>query len=171
VFTGFEAGACAVMGGCLLLVAWRDVVTRTIPDALSIVIAGLGVTLRATAGGGPLLTSTATGVAVFLLLLPLAARGLLGGGDVKLAAAVALGLPPTAVWDFIFATVLAGGVLGLAYLAGPALAPRMRPAAGAGPLARILAVEAWRMRRRGPLPYGVAIAMGAILVLLRTPGS
>jgi len=108
---------------------------------------------------------------VFGLLLCLATCGLLGGGDVKLAAAVAVGLSPANTWDFLFITVLAGGALGVAYLSGPKLVPRLRPAVGAGSFGRILAVEAWRMRRRGPLPYGVAIAMGAILVLLRTPGS
>ena len=32
--------------------------------------------------------------------------GLLGGGDVKLAAAIAIGLPPAATWEFIFATTM-----------------------------------------------------------------
>jgi prepilin peptidase CpaA len=107
---------------------------------------------------------------LFVVLLVLAMRGWLGGGDVKLAAALALGLPPTATWDFIMATVLAGGLLGLGYLTGSRFMPRFRPATTAHLVPRILVVEAWRLRRGGPLPYGVAIAAGGIFVLLTTPG-
>ena len=32
---------------------------------------------------------------------------------------------------------------------------------------RVLAIEAWRLKRGGPVPYAAAIAAGAILVLLR----
>lgn len=72
--------------------------------------------------------------------------------------------------------MLAGGVIGLGYLAAPRFAPRLQPAAARPPLrtppprrlsARFLAVEARRLRRGGPLPYGVAIAFGGILVLLK----
>ena len=63
--------------------------------------------------------------------------------------------------DFIFFTVIVGGVLGLAYLAGPAMVGPVRAShAGAPLLQRILQVEYWRLRRRGPLPYAVAIAAG-----------
>jgi prepilin peptidase CpaA len=44
--------------------------------------------------------------------------------------------------------------------------PQTRVAGGATLLRRVLVVEAWRMRRRGPLPYAVAIAGGAILLLI-----
>jgi prepilin peptidase CpaA len=114
--------------------------------------------------------SLAAALALFLLLLLAAMRGALGGGDVKLAAAMATGLSPAATWDFVFATVMIGGLLGLIYLAGPHIAPRLRPIAGAPLLRRILTVEAWRLRRRGPVPYGVAIAGGGIFVLLGLPG-
>lgn len=104
------------------------------------------------------------------MLLLLAVRGALGGGDVKLSAATAVGLSPAATWDFLFATVMIGGALGLAYLAGPHITPQPQSISGASLLRRILAVEAWRLRRRGPVPYGVAIAGGGILVLLGSPG-
>jgi prepilin peptidase CpaA len=88
--------------------------------------------------------------------------GWLGGGDVKLAAALALGLPPLATLDFLNNTVLAGGVLGLCYLVGPRL---LRPHAPRH-VGRILRIEARRLRRGGPVPYGVAIACGGILTLI-----
>jgi hypothetical protein len=35
-------------------------------------------------------------------------------------------------------------------------------------LRRILRCEAWRIRRGAPLPYGVAIAVGAAFAMTRT---
>ena len=38
-------------------------------------------------------------------------------------------------------------------------------------LPRVAAIELWRIRRRFPLPYGVAIAVGGMLVVLSLKGS
>lgn len=162
--------ANAALATLLALTAWRDVITRTIPDRIIILVAVIGIAARSTAGWTPLLLSAATAALVFVTLLVLAIRGWLGGGDVKLAAALAIGLSPAATWDFITATVFAGGILGLGYLVGPRFAPRLQPADADCPIARILVIEAWRLRRGGPLPYGVAIAAGGIFVLLTTSG-
>jgi prepilin peptidase CpaA len=159
----------AAIGALLLLAAWRDVLTRTIPNRIALLVAALGIALRSNAGWNPLLLSTATAVLLFAALLLLVMRGWLGGGDAKLAAAVAIGLSPSVTWDFLNATILAGGILGLSYLAGPRIVPRLRPAGADRPAARILAIEARRLRRGGPLPYGVAIAAGGILMLLAGP--
>jgi len=160
--------------GLLALAAWRDLATRLIPDEISIALAAVGLAARAAEGLGALAGSLAAAALLFLALLPLAMRGALGGGDVKLAAATAIGLPPLGSWDFVVATALVGGLLGIAYLAAgrmlPARAPA-RPARRGMPLPRrVLAAEIWRLRRRGPLPYGVAIALGGALVLFRSPG-
>jgi len=88
-------------------------------------------------------------------------------GDVKLATAVALGLPPEAVWPFIVLTALAGGVLSAVYL----LAIRARPrqpspqCRGRSVLRRVLAAECWRVRHRGPLPYGIALCASGVLLI------
>jgi prepilin peptidase CpaA len=154
----------------LCVAAWRDLTTRTIPDTVGVLLAGLGLLLRAGEGWQAVSLSVAGALVLFVLLLLAAMRGALGGGDVKLATAVAVGLAPAEAWYFTYATAVLGGVLGLIYLAGPHLAPRIAPAAGAGFPRRLAAVEAWRLRRRGPLPYGIAIAGGGILVLLGLPG-
>lgn len=155
----------------LVVAAWRDVATRLIPDGATLGIAIAGLALRATEGLVPLLASAGVAAALFLVLALLSARGLLGGGDVKLAAAVALGLSPIAVPGFIVATAMAGGILGGGYLlAARLVGPPRRLAPDAPLLRRILAAEHRRIHRRGPLPYGVAIAVGAALVLLQTPG-
>jgi prepilin peptidase CpaA len=155
--------------------AWRDFATRTIPDGVSIALAAIGIGTQALAGLWPLVTAIATAAALGGLLVFLHARDMLGGGDVKLATALALCLSPGDTLNMVFATALAGGVLGVFYLALQRLLPvptssrpETRPQ---GAPWRLLAVEAWRIRRRGPLPYGVAIAAGGTLVLLQTTAS
>lgn len=155
----------------LCFAAARDIATRLIPDGVSIGILAAGVVSRATFGWAEAGMSLLVAAGVFALLLPLAMRGLLGGGDVKLMAALAAGLPPIETWTFVVATVLAGGILGLAYIAGRHLVPEPRLVPGGPLVRRVLAVEARRVRRRGPLPYAVAIAVGGILVLLNLPGA
>lgn len=150
------------------LAAWRDVAVRTIPDRISLALLLIGVAKRVALGPGPLLWSLGAALVLFLLLVPLHARGLLGGGDVKLAAALAVGLAPADSYDFIVATVLAGGLLGLAYLAMARLLPVPAPLPRGSLMARVRTVEAWRIARRKSLPYGVAIAMGGAFVLLRS---
>ena len=154
--------------------AWRDVATRTIPDGISLALAALGLTLRIAEGWHSLAVSLAVAAALFPPLLLCHARGLIGGGDVKLLTALAIGLTPLASYQLIAATALAGGLLGLLYLILQRLLPRaLTPAAprpGAHALRRVAAVEAWRIRRSGPMPYGVAIAIGAACVLLQSPG-
>jgi prepilin peptidase CpaA len=150
----------------LAYACWRDLSARMIPDAVSLVLAGIGLAARLQSGGEAALLSLAAASLLFAVLLFCAVRGWLGGGDVKLAGAVALGLSPAAAWDFTLLTVLAGGLLGTIYLAGPYFAPRLAVAPGAGLLLRLAAVEARRLRRRGPLPYGFAIAAGAMAVLV-----
>ncbi|MBL6457168.1 prepilin peptidase [Belnapia sp. T6] len=162
------------IGLLLILAAGRDVATRTIPDGIVLLIALLGLVGRLAIGPAAMFQALPAALLLFLVLLGLAMRGWLGGGDAKLAGALALGLPPATTWNFVLFTSLAGGVLGLGYIAGRVLlagrAPRQPLAAPlaspAAPLARVLAVEAWRLRRGGPLPYGVAIAAGGLLALL-----
>jgi prepilin peptidase CpaA len=174
---GAQGTMANLIAGCTLLLvvllvaaAWRDVATRTIPDGISIALAFFGLGLRATEGSLALASSAATAALLFLGLVLLHARGALGGGDVKLASAIALGLPPLATFDFLLATALSGGVLGLLYLA-----LRHLPAPVPAPFAtflprRVLAAEHWRIHRRGPLPYAIAIAAGGILTLLAPLG-
>jgi len=159
----------------LLYAAWRDIATRLIPDEISIAIAAIGLAVRLSEGILPALISLGVAALIFVFLLLLAMRGALGGGDVKLAAALAIGLPPIAAWDFIFISVLVGGLLGVVYLLARRKQPaeRLRPPAGPRhPLLRRVAVaEAWRLRRGGPLPYAVAIAVGGCAILLTNAGA
>jgi prepilin peptidase CpaA len=99
---------------------------------------------------------------LLLLLIVIYQRGWIGGGDVKLLVALALGLPLMGLIQLLTITALAGGVLALVHLMMRLLPyPKLAPA-GSSLVRRVYAVERWRNLRRAPLPYGVAIACGGI---------
>lgn len=83
-------------------------------------------------------------VIVFLLLAAAFYAGMMGGGDVKLAAALALWFPPGLTIKFLVLMSIAGGVLTLA----------------------LLAWHRAKHREGHPeIPYGVAIAFGGLAIL------
>ncbi len=150
--------------------AWRDIATRTIPDEVSLMLLAVGSIARLLQGPSVLIYSIPIGLLLFLLLIVCYSRGLIGGGDVKLMTALAIGLPPSDCYRFVVATALAGGILGVAYLLLSRSLWARRKLRAKSLLGRVMAVESWRIRRRGPLPYGVAIAVAGGFVLLH-PGS
>lgn len=158
--------------GALALAAWRDVATRLIPNPLPVVVlvAGLGLRLFA----GDVLAGMAVGVGVFAVLMAIWWHGWLGGGDVKLLAAAAVLVPPDLVFDLVLLTALFGGVLAGVHLLlrarvrrrpGPADLAARTAIAGLVTINRVISVEAWRIRRGGPLPYGVAISAAAMCLV------
>ena len=86
----------------------------------------------------------ALGLGVFLLLAAAFYAGMMGGGDVKLAAALALWFSPASTVKFLVVMSLAGGVLTLVV----AVLHRVRKKEG-----------------RPEIPYGVAIAFGGLAIL------
>jgi prepilin peptidase CpaA len=119
-------------------------------------------------------------VLVFLLGLGLFAREIMGGGDVKLIAAISLWAGLDQFVLFALVTALAGGALGMiclgcrqwggliqAHLAGLGLAA---PAGRPGPEAAASGSEAPAADDgSGPttLPYGIAIAAGGVAVVVQ----
>jgi prepilin peptidase CpaA len=84
------------------------------------------------------------GAGVFALFAGAFYAGMMGGGDVKLAAALALWFSPASTLKFLVLMSLAGGVLTLLVVA----LHRMRGKSG-----------------RPEIPYGVAIAFGGLAIL------
>jgi prepilin peptidase CpaA len=161
--------------GLLAVAAMSDLATRTIPDQACIALAMLGLGGRLLAGTAALAISAGVAIGLFVVLVLAHARGILGGGDVKLAAATALGLAPVQTYRFLVATVLAGGVLSALHLAlrhlpPPTRLPGGRPLRQSSVVRRVLTAERWRIRRKGSLPYGVAIACGGAWVTLTGVG-
>jgi prepilin peptidase CpaA len=145
----------------LLYVAVIDIATRLIHNEICLILALLGIAGQF-AGPTHVIESLVVATILFLLLIVVYQRGWMGGGDVKLLAALAVGLPLTGVVQLLTVTALAGAVLALAHLM-MRLLPHPRPApAGSSLLLRVYAVERWRNLRHAPLPYGAAIACGGI---------
>ncbi|MDO9461468.1 MAG: prepilin peptidase [Alphaproteobacteria bacterium] len=145
----------------LLYVATIDIATRLIRNEICLALALLGIAGQL---ASPMQVAESLIAATILLLLLLAAyrRGMIGGGDVKLLVALAIGLPLMGVVQLLTVTALAGGVLALVHLMLRSLPhPRLAPA-GSSFVRRVYAIERWRHLRHAPLPYGVAIACGGI---------
>lgn len=135
--------------GLLLLAAGHDVWARRIPNWT--VVGLLGVFLVGLTQGW-LTPGALSCLAAFALALlvgfPMFVGRVMGAGDVKLLAAVALFAGLDHLPLLLMATVLAGGVLAVM-----ALVVR--------PYEEVLVASGWPRLRAG-LPYGVAIAVGAL---------
>ena len=138
---------CAILAAMLLWAAVVDIRTRTIANRLNLAIA-LMAPLFWWATGTELWPDAATrvgvAVAVFLLFAVAFQLGAMGGGDVKLAAALALWFAPRDTLLLIVIMSLAGGVLTAIVMIEH----------------RIKKIEG-----RPEVPYGVAIAFGALWLL------
>jgi prepilin peptidase CpaA len=158
--------SCAV----LVLAAGHDVVSRTVPNWMSMAIACFGFV--ASAAAGRLLVSTGLGLAIFIAAAICWRRGWMGGADVKLLGAIAIVLPPGMVATFAIAMSLAGAAHAIAYMLArrvvtpplPLPATSLRPRARSL-FSRALRAEQWRISRGGPLPYACAIAFGFLFVI------
>ena len=149
----------------LIYVAIIDIATRLIRNEICLALAVLGI-VGQFASPTRLSGSLAAATILLLLLLIIYQRGWMGGGDVKLLMALAIGLPLMGQIEMLTITTLAGGVLALAHLTMRLLPdPKLAPT-GSSLVRRVYAVERWRNLRRAPLPYGVAIACGGISAVL-----
>ncbi len=155
----------------LCYAALHDLAARTVPNWLPLCIAAIGCLARL--ADHSLLAALCIAGGAFLILFGVWTAGAVGGGDVKLWAATALLIPPH--WqpelNFFLRVVVFGGGLGIAYLVLWLCLPKRAPRAPLPPrdgrlLRRVLRAEAWRIGRRGPLPYAFAIAGAAIVALL-----
>ncbi len=136
-----------VLATLLVVAAVVDVRTFTISNKLTLAVALLAPVywLAVPVTLWPEVPIQIAGaVIVFLLLAAAVYAGMRGGGDVKLAAALALWFPPGLTIKFLVLMSIAGGVLTLALLAWH---------------------RAKRREGRPEIPYGVAIAFGGLAIL------
>jgi prepilin peptidase CpaA len=144
---GFTEILLAALAILLVVAAVIDVRTLTISNRLNIAVALLALPFWWSVGL-PLWPDAAVQIAVaggvFVLFALAFYAGMMGGGDVKLAAALALWFSPVSTVRFLVITSIAGGVLTLL----------------------VLAIHRLRSREGRPeIPYGVAIAIGALAIL------
>lgn len=144
---GFTLGLLALLAAMLAWIAVVDVRTYTISDRINAAIALLAPVYWLSAGV-PLWPDAAirVGVAVLVFMLFAGAfyMNVMGGGDVKLAGALALWFTPYETLTLIVVMSIAGGLLTLVVL----VAHRLR-----------------RKEGRPEVPYGVAIAVGGMWLL------
>ncbi|WP_166645246.1 A24 family peptidase [Dongia mobilis] len=135
----------------LLLGAAKDVFSFRLPNWLTLTTAAVALVLVALSAPSHLLPHAGFGLAVFLAGLAAFHFNLLGGGDIKWIAALALWIGPHLDFvRFLLIMGLAGGVLaGIIFVIG-----RLRPDYG-------------RAEGRMHLPYGVAIAAAGLDFLSR----
>jgi len=157
--------APALQAALLSVAGWNDLLSRRIPDPVCIALAAVGVAARGAAGIEALAWSGALAALVFTVMVPTHAMGALGGGDIKLSAAFALGLSPAGLYGFLVMTALAGGILAMLHLALRRLPRPPHCPAGAWLPRRVWTAERWRARQPASLPYGIAIAAGGIAAL------
>jgi prepilin peptidase CpaA len=148
----------------LVIAAVSDLTSFTIPNAVPASIIGLFVVLLlelALAGHAMSFTTAGlhllAGVAGLVIGMAFFAAGWIGGGDAKLFAAVALWLGWGVLFEYAIVLSLLGGVLTFGLIA-------LRRY----PLPARLAAWPWVLRLADPkagIPYGVALAAAALIVL------
>ncbi len=156
------AAGLALGALCLALAAASDAARYRIPNTLCLGVAA-AFFIHAVGAAMPfavLGAHVAAGLAVLVVAVVGFAFRVMGGGDAKLLAAVALwlgwrGLPP-----FLLLMAVIGGALALALLAARRLAPKPIP------------TDRWwsaLLLRRGDVPYGIAISAAALVFIARFP--
>jgi prepilin peptidase CpaA len=148
--------------------ASSDLFTMTISNRVSLLLVGgffalalySGMDLRA------VMSHSGAALAVLAVAFVFFARGWIGGGDAKLAAATALWLGFDHLLAYLLYASIFGGILTLALM-------RFRLM----PLPATLAKQAWIQRLHqlnGGVPYGIALAAAALLIypdtVLMQPG-
>ena len=153
----FQFALLLVFPALVVVAALKDVTSYTIPNwiSLALIVAFIPAALFSGASLAAIGLCLAVGVGALLAGMGMFAAGWIGGGDAKLFAATALWLGWPGALTFMLATGLAGGVLTLAILG--LRSGWCAPIVAGGP--------AW-MRKLGAgggdIPYGVAIAAGAL---------
>ncbi len=136
----------AVLAILLFAAASWDLRCRQIPNLLNAGIALLAIIFWLSLGLSvwpDMLVRLAVGVGLFAVFAALFYLGMMGGGDVKLIAALSLWLPPLAVIPLLTIMAIVGGILTLIMLVRARLANAGTP----------------------EIPYGVAIAFAGLWMI------
>jgi prepilin peptidase CpaA len=144
---GFATILVVLLACGLAVGAGFDWKSRTIPNWLNAAIALGAVPFWWATGLHPwpdVALHVGVAVAVLAIFALAFQLGMMGGGDVKMVAAVALWLPPLAVLQLLVIMSLAGGALTLAML----VPHRLRKTAG-----------------QPEIPYGIAIAFAGMWLI------
>jgi len=142
--------------------AASDLLTMTISNKLSLALLAGFLVLAPAVGLGWSTIGVHVGLAVLTLFVTFAlfAFNLIGGGDAKLTAAIVLWMGPQDALAFALAASIFGGVLTMLFL-GFRRVPLPAAAAGTPWIARLHSAG-------NGVPYGIALAAGALVVYPKT---
>lgn len=157
-----EVVLLSLLPGAVAFAAAMDLFTMTIPNRISIFMVAAFFPLAPLAGLGLADMASHIGAGVLLLAIGIAlfAGGWFGGGDAKLMAAIGLWVGFDNLLPYLLFVAVAGGALAATFMT-------LRTT----PLPRVLLGEQWALRLHHPdggIPYGIAIAAGALLVYPQT---
>lgn len=153
-----EAATLIFFPALMIFAAISDLLTMTISNRVSIALTVLFVVMAFACGLGAadILLHLACGAAMLVLTFCLFARGWIGGGDAKLAAATAIWLGFDNIGDYAVSASALGGLLTLIILG-------LRK----WPLPGIIYSRQWAARLLDPgtgIPYGVALASAGLIL-------
>jgi prepilin peptidase CpaA len=148
-----QAVVAIILTGLLAWAAASDIRDRKIPNRVVLAVGLLFVAWSVAAGGAGLSSAVLAGLIAFAVGFGLYLGGIVGAGDSKLFAAVALFAGVPLLPFFALATAMTGGVMGVASFASrPRRAMAMVALRGKGDFGR-------------GIPYGVAISVGGALTI------
>jgi prepilin peptidase CpaA len=153
-----ELAVLTVLPGAVAFAAAMDLFTMRIPNRISVVmvLAFFPLALLAGLGTAEIVNHLAAGLLLLAVGVLLFIPGWFGGGDAKLMAAIGLWIGLDNLFPYILYVALAGGMIAAAFCSARSV-----------PLPRALLGEAWALRlhrRDSGIPYGLALAAGALLV-------
>jgi prepilin peptidase CpaA len=148
----------------LAVAVYTDVRRHRIPNELSLIGLCVGLILQVMTGGLPGFVSGFLGcLAGFACFIPLYALRGMGAGDVKLLAAVGSFLGPLGAAYAAMASLVAGGVAAIGYVAWRAVRAGVNSWAHEGSSAVWASTfVAVRLARRDRLPFALPIAAGSL---------
>jgi prepilin peptidase CpaA len=157
-----EVAVLTVLPGAVAFAAAMDLLTMKIPNRISVVmvLAFFPLALLAGLGAWDLLHHVEAGLLMLLLGVLLFIPGWFGGGDAKLMAAIGLWIGLENLFAYVFYVALAGGMIAAVFTSVRSV-----------PLPRVFLGEAWALRLHrsdSGIPYGIALAAGALLVYPHT---
>ncbi|MEM1051798.1 MAG: prepilin peptidase [Pseudomonadota bacterium] len=148
LMTSVQYGLLVALAIALLYAAFTDIRSRTISNWLNLAIAIVAPVFWWASGLSlwpDVAIQLGVAIAAFAVFAAMFAFGMMGGGDVKLLTALALWIEPNAFLQLLLVMAIAGGLLTIA----------------------MAFVHAMRKRKEKlAIPYGVAIAIGALWTLL-----
>ncbi len=159
----YQLAIFTVFPVAVIFAAFTDLFSMTIPNRITLFLVAGFLILAPFAPGMTLATfgmHVAAGALVLAVTFALFALRVIGGGDAKLLAAVALWVGWEQLPMYVLLAGVAGGALAVALLMFRAV-----------PLPLRLAKEVWleRLHRpRGDIPYGIALSAAALYIYPQT---